>query len=176
MFTFYVLKRFVEINLNQKIMKNLKNVLLFVCLLAFVSCSDATDEDLGISGEGTFTAKVDGVVFTSLKATVGASVTNQVVAVQGSKSNGEYIRFNILNYAGIGTYTTGDAVSNTNSIQYGTVTPISTWISTFNLGTGTIEITEDTSTNISGTFSFTGVQDGFANKIVTEGTFNAPKI
>jgi len=157
-------------------MKNLKKIFFFVSLLALISCSDASDEDLGITGEGTFTAKVDGVVFTSLKATVGASVSSQVVAVQGSKSDGEYIRFNILNYTGVGTYTTGDAVTNTNTIQYGTISPISTWISTFNLGTGTIEITEDNSSTISGTFSFTGVQDGFANKIVTEGTFNAPKI
>lgn len=156
-------------------MKKLKNVFFFVCLSALISCSDATDEDLGISGEGFFTAKVDGVVFTSLKATVGASVSNEVAAIQGSKSDGEYIRINILNYTGVGTYTTGDAVTNVNSIQYGTVSPISTWISTFNQGTGTIKITEDTSSTISGTFSFTGVQDGFANKIVTEGTFNAPK-
>ena len=156
-------------------MKKLKNVFFFVCLSALISCSDAADEDLGISGEGSFTAKVDGVIFTSLKATVGASVSNEVAAIQGSKSDGEYIRINILNYTGVGTYTTGDAVTNVNSIQYSTVSPISTWISTFNQGTGTIKITEDTSSTISGTFSFTGVQDGFANKIVTEGTFNAPK-
>ena len=102
-------------------MKKLKNVFFFVCLSALISCSDATDEDLGISGEGSFTAKVDGVIFTSLKATVGASVSNEVAAIQGSKSDGEYIRINILNYTGVGTYTTGDAVTNVNSIQYGTV-------------------------------------------------------
>ncbi len=156
-------------------MKTLKNVVLLMCLCTIFSCSDATDEDLGISGEGSFTAKVDGVDFTSLSATVGATVNSQVAAIQGSKSDGEYIRINIMNYAGVGTYQTGNSLTNTSMMSYGTVSPISTWTSTFNLGTGTVEITEETDSTISGTFSFTGVQDGFANKTITEGTFNAPK-
>ena len=158
-------------------MKTLKKVLFFVCLSVIFSCSDANDDDLGITGEGTFTAKVDGTVFTSLTSTVGATVTNGVAAVQGSKSDGEYIRFNILNYNGVGTYTTGDAVTNVNTIQYGTVSPVATWISTFTSGSGTIEITEDTATTISGTFSFTGINSSANNstKTVTEGKFSAPK-
>lgn len=158
-------------------MKILKNLILFTFLSLLVSCSDSTDADLGITGEGTFTAKVDGNTFTSLKATVGATVTNGVAAIQGSTSNGTFIRINIANYTGEGTYKTGDALSNTNSISYGTIDPIATWMSTFNLGNGTIEITEETSTTISGTFSFTGINAsaGNSSKTVTEGQFNAPK-
>jgi hypothetical protein len=48
-------------------------------------------------------------------------------------------------------------------------------VSSFNIGTGTIEITEDNATNISRTFSFTGVQDGFSNKVIAAGTISAPK-
>lgn len=159
-------------------MKNLKSFLLLVCISVFVSCSDATDEDLGLSGEGTFTAKVDGADFASLKATVGASVASGTASIQGSNSGGEYIRITIMNYNGTGTYKTGDAITNASSIQYGTVDPVAAWVSTFNLGNGTIEVTEETSTTITGTFSFTGINSSAGNstKTVTEGKFSAPKL
>lgn len=157
-------------------MKNLKNLLFLFCLSAIVSCSGLTDDDIGVSGEGTFTAKVDGTAFTSLSVSVSAAITNGVAVVQGSNSAGEYIRINISNYNGVGTYKTGDAISNTNSLMYGTVNPIASWMSTFDLGNGTIEVTEDTGTSISGTFSFTGINANAGNttKTVTEGKFNAP--
>ena len=159
-------------------MKNLKSFLLLVCVSVFVSCSDATDEDLGLSGEGTFTAKVDGANFASLKATVGASVASGTASIQGSNAGGEYIRITLTNYNGTGTYKTGDAVTNASSIQYGTIDPVAAWVSTFNLGNGTIEVTEETSTTITGTFSFTGINSSAGNstKTVTEGKFSAPKL
>lgn len=158
-------------------MKNLKTLLLFAFVSVLVSCSDSTDEELGLTGEGTFTAKVDGTDFASLKATVGATVSGSVAAVQGSKSDGEYIRINITNYTGVGTYKTGDALTNVNSIIYGTLTPNESWTSTFNIGSGTIEITGDTATTLTGTFSFTGVNANAGNstKVITEGKFSAPK-
>lgn len=158
-------------------MKNLKTVFLLAFVSILISCSDSTDEDLGLTGEGTFTAKVDGTDFASLKATVGATVTSGVAAIQGSNAGGEYIRINIANYNGVGTYKTGDALTNTSSISYGTVNPVAAWMSTFNIGNGTIEITSDTATEISGTFTFTGVNASAGNstKTVTEGKFSAPK-
>lgn len=157
-------------------MKNLKSLLLFTCISILMSCSDATDDDLGTTGEGTFSANVAGTTFTSLKVSVGAQVTNGVAAIQGSNSQGNYIRINIANYNGVGTYKTGDALANVNSISYGTINPIAMWMSTFDLGTGTIEVTEDTSTTISGTFSFTGFNaSDNSSKNVTEGKFSAPK-
>lgn len=159
-------------------MKKFKTLFVLAFVSLIFSCSDATDEDLGLTGEGTFTAKVDGADFASLKATVGATVTNGIAAIQGSNAGGEYIRISITSYTGVGTYKTGDALTNTSSIQYGTVNPIAAWISTFNIGNGTIEITEDTSTKISGTFSFKGsyTNNGTTTaKTVTEGKFSAPK-
>lgn len=151
--------------------------MLFLSVSMFLSCTNSSDEDLGLTGEGTLTAKIDGQDWASLKATVGAVVTNGVLAVQGSTSNGEFIRINISNYNGIGTYKTGDNLSNVNSISYGTISPIATWMSTFNIGSGTIEITGDTATNVTGTFSFTGLNASAGNstKTISEGTFNAPK-
>jgi len=158
-------------------MKNFKKLVLFISVAMFLSCSNSSDEDLGLTGEGTLTAKVDGQAWSSLKATVGAVVSSGVLAVQGSTSNGEFIRINIINYTGVGTYKTGDNLSNVNSASYGTIDPIATWMSTFNLGSGTIEITEDSATTVKGTFSFTGINAsaGNSSKAITEGTFNAPK-
>lgn len=158
-------------------MKILKTIILLTLVSVLFSCSSATDDDLGLGGEGTLTAKVDGTDFASLKITVGATVTSGVAAIQGSNASGEYIRLNIVNYTGVGTYQTGNSLSNTNSASYGTVNPIKAWVSTFDIGSGTIEITSDDATSISGTFSFTAVNsDGTTTtKQITEGKFNAPK-
>ena len=150
-------------------------LLLFVCTTILLSCStnDVVDELLG--GEGSLTAKVSGSNFESLKSTVSAIDTNGILAIQGSNATGEYIRINLMNYKGVGTYKTGDAISNVNSIAYGTLTPLASWMSTFDIGNGTIEITEDTDSNIKGTFSFLGYNGKTDSKEVTEGKFNALK-
>ena len=85
-------------------MKNLKTLLLFAFVSILVSCGDTTDEDLGITGEGSLSATVDGAAFTSLKATTSAIITNGIAAIQGSNASGDYIRINLTSYTGIGTY------------------------------------------------------------------------
>lgn len=158
-------------------MKTLKLIFAFTFILGISSCSDSTDEDLGLSGEGSLTAKIDGSNFEALSVAVVATISNNVAAIQGSNSEGEYIRFHISNYNGVGTYTTGNSISNTNSAMYGTINPVISWVSTFDIGSGTIEITEEKDTAIKGTFSFTGINsDGnTTSKTITEGKFNAPK-
>lgn len=158
-------------------MKTLKLIFAFTIILGLLSCSDSSDEDLGLSGEGTLTAKVDGSNFEALSVAVGATISNNVAAIQGSNSDGEYIRLNISNYNGVGTYTTGNSISNVSSAMYGSVNPVIAWVSTFDIGSGTIEITEETDIAIKGTFSFTGINsDGnTTSKTITEGKFNAPK-
>jgi len=47
-------------------------------------------------------------------------------------------------------------------------------VSTFDIGSGTITITEDDDNHVKGTFSFTGVGQS-TSKQITEGKFNAPK-
>ncbi|QNM84668.1 hypothetical protein H9W90_10715 [Polaribacter pectinis] len=155
-------------------MKTLQKILLFISATVLISCS-ATDNDLGVSGEGSFSAKVNGEEFISLSVSVGATVANNVLAVQGSKSSGEFIRLNIMNYTGVGTYKTGDAVTNASSMIYGTINPVASWTSTFNIGSGTVIVTEETATTVTGTFSFEGVNTNAGNKTITEGKFSAPK-
>ena len=157
-------------------MKTIQKISLLLFLSLLISCG-GTDDDLGLSGEGSFSAKVDGKDFTSLAMTAGSSVSNNVLAVQGSNADGVYIRINIMNYNGVGTYVTGDSFSNTSTMIYGTLKPIESWVSTFTSGVGTITITEDTAKAVKGTFSFTGVNTELSvkSRTITEGKFNAPK-
>lgn len=162
-------------------MKTLKriSILLFATIL-WVSCSSDDDNpDAGSDGE-FLTAKVDGADFSSFEDSIGASIgtggAGDVLAVQGSNTSGDYIRINIVGYNGVGTYVTGDNISNTSSAGYGTVQPIAAWNSTFDIGSGTIEITEDTSTYVKGTFSFSGLNAADSStKSITQGEFRANK-
>lgn len=162
-------------------MKALKqiSILLFTALM-MISCSSDDNNPTGANGEEFLTAKVDGADFSSfadaIAATIGSGGTGDVLAVQGSNTSGDFIRLNIVNYNGVGTYTTGDNISNTSSVSYGTVQPIANWISTFDVGSGTVEITEDTDTYVKGTFSFTGLNSSDSTtKTITEGEFKADK-
>ncbi|MEE9407316.1 MAG: DUF6252 family protein [Polaribacter sp.] len=156
-------------------MKTLKKIILFISIATLFSCSTNDEIDDTIGGEGTLTAKVSGVDFTSFKASVSAVVTNGILSVQGSNSSGDYIRISISSYNGVGTYKTGDAITNTSSVMYGTISPVAAWSSTFDIGSGSIEITEETATSISGTFTFTGFNGSSDSKQITDGKFNAPK-
>lgn len=146
-----------------------------ICLFvsAFTACSD--DEETTSGGvDGVITAKVSGKDFESIKMATTAVVTNGVLALQGSNSSGDYIRLNILSYKGAGTYKSGDLVSNANSMMYGTVSPIASWVSTFNIGTGTLTVSSDDGTTIEGTFSFEGEganSSSTGTKKITNGKF-----
>lgn len=156
-------------------MKNLKKIGVLLFLTLLISCG-GSDDDNPTGGDAFLTAKVAGVDFASMEVSVGASVTSSVLAVQGSNANGDYIRLTAVNYNGVGTYKTGNSISSTNSAMYGSINPIAAWTSTFNIGEGTIEVTEDNSTHVKGTFSFVGVNDSKGNKTITEGKFSAPKL
>ncbi|NND61614.1 MAG: hypothetical protein HKN48_00305, partial [Flavobacteriaceae bacterium] len=103
------------------------------------------------SGEEFLTAMVDGTNFEAAQdpaVIIGATVSNNILAVQGGKNNGETIRATITNYTGPGTYMTGDNLQNANSLTYLTLTPTASWMSTFNIGSGTIEVTSDDGTTV----------------------------
>jgi len=176
-------------------MKTLKKLLYcsLICIAAlFTSCSSddngGDNGDTGNNGAAEFlTAKIDGADFAASQdpaVLVGAQMAAQggttVVVVQGSDNNGNAINFSIFNYEGVGTYTTGDGPTNSNLIQYLTVSPFAAWGS--NLATslvggltpGEIIITSDDGTTIEGTFSFEGYNaDNMTTKTITEGEFKA---
>ena len=154
-------------------MKNFKKlgVLLFLSLL--IACG-GNDDDNPTSGDAFLTAKVDGENFASLDVAVAATITSNILVVQGSNANGDYISLTIANYNGVGTYKTGNSISSMNNAMYGSVNPIVSWTSTFNIGDGTIEIKEETATHVKGTFSFVAENDNSGSKTITEGKFSAP--
>lgn len=149
--------------------------LLSFMFIFFMACSD-DDPTEGTNDGASLSAKVDGTNFASLEVSVSAIVNSGVLAVQGSNSSGEFVRINVTSYNGEGTYKAGDALANTNLMMYGTASPVKSWATTFNFGTGTVTITEETSTHIKGTFTFNGYEaSSKTTKKITEGTFNAPK-
>jgi hypothetical protein len=154
----------------------MKKISLLLFLSVLISCGD-TDETIGISGKGSLTAKVDGVAFTALSVAVGATITNNILIIQGSNANGAGITMTIMNYNGVGTYKIGDNILNNSGMIYGTINPIVSWVTTFNIGTGTLTVTEDNSTTVKGTFSFVGENNEptLTRKTITEGAFTAPK-
>lgn len=176
-------------------MRTLKQFMLFTMLFgafAFSSCS--SDDDGGNSGGNGggggnggnefLTAKIDGADFAAAQSPaviVGAQSTNGVLVVQGGNNNGDTISMTISSYNGVGTYTTGDQIANTNGIMYLEINPSSnSWASnlaTAALGTlqpGTIEITSDNGTTVEGTFSFEGYNaNDMSVKMVTQGEFKA---
>ncbi len=167
-------------------MKTLKKtmylIMLFTAVL-FTACNkdddNGTEEENNNNNSGTefLTAKVDGTDFEAAQdpaVIVAATVSNGIMVFQGGKNNGETIRGSINNYNGVGTYLTGNDISNQNSLTYLTLTPVATWMSTFNIGSGTVEVISDDGTTIEGTFSFEGfnAQDQ-TTKTVTQGSFKA---
>jgi len=167
-------------------MKTLKSAiyLVLVCTtVLFTACKsdDNNNEEEGGQGGGGgtefLTAKVDGVDFEAaqdLAVIVGAQVSGSVLAFQGGKNNGETIRGTINDYNGVGTYRTGNDISNVNSLSYITLTPIAAWTSTFNIGSGTLEVTSDDGTTIEGTFTFEGFNGSDqTTKTITQGNFKA---
>ena len=163
------------------IKKTMYLVMLFTAVL-FTACSgdDDNDGDGGDGGAGGaefLTAKVNGANFEAAQdpaVIVAATTSNGVLTLHGGENSGATIRATIQSYTGVGTYTTGDNLSNVNSLTYLTISPIATWMSTFNIGSGTLEVTSDDGSTVEGTFSFEGfnAQDQ-STKSITEGSFKA---
>jgi len=156
----------------------------FLCLALIVSSCSSSDDDgtggddgSGTSGDEFLTAKVDGADYAAAQdpaVIVGAQIAGSILIFQGGTNEGVTIQGTINGYNGVGTYTTGDDITNTNSLNYITVTPVALWGSTFNIGSGTIEITSDDGTTIEGTFSFEGFNaSDSTTKTITNGSFKA---
>lgn len=163
-------------------MRKLKQLVLFLTVITLLaSCSK--DDNNSSSGDEFLTAKIDGSDFAAAQSPaviVGAQSTNGTLAVQGGDNDGNTINMAIQNYTGVGTYTTGDNLTNTNLIQYLQINPVAGWAS--NLATaavgglvaGSIEITSDDGTTVDGTFSFEGYNaTDMTTKVITQGSFKA---
>ncbi len=166
-------------------MKSIKlnALLVFLSLtFCFTSCNNSDSLTGGGGGDEYITAKIDGNNFaasTDPATIIGATITNGLLVVQGGDNSGNTISFQIFGYTGIGTYTTGDALTSTNQIMYITISPVATWgssgvTSVTGITPGTIEVTSEDGTTVEGTFSFEGYNAAdMTTKNITEGKFKA---
>lgn len=160
-------------------MKNLKkqfNVFLMMCIaITFVACNNDDDSDVPDANNAAefLTAKVDGVDFSAMEVSVTATTSNNVLSLIGGDSSGNTFQMAMQNYTGVGTYITGDVVTNSNAMSYITVTPVALWTSTFDTGNGILEITSDDGSVIEGTFEFLGYKDPSNRILFSEGAFKA---
>ena len=122
---------------------------------------------------------VDGAAMST--TTVQSQTGSNTVSVAGTITNGStssYLSLEIPN--AVGTYTFSSVArasatysinsGTTNAVYYAGALPSSTGQST--IGAGTIVVTALTATNVTGTFTFTGIGPGGASKSITNGTFN----
>ncbi len=156
----------------------LKRMLVMIAIISsttFLTNCDKTD-DLKESGNGgSLTAKIDNVDFSSFSQSVGATVSNGILAVQGSTTDGnQVIRLNVSGYSKDKTEYDLGGFTNTNMGTY--IENFSSTFSTFaaNANTGKVIISKDNGSVIEGTFYFTGVGAAEAQKKITEGKFSAP--
>lgn len=170
-------------------MKKLKQLVLLlttVSLITFLSCSTSDDGGKnGTAASGTITAKVDGKEFTSLKITSQASVVTvgeqTTITLQGNTSS-QAINMIINGYDGVGTYQLSDnnvfIIASYTEPNINNPLDSKIWSAPYQDSgiVGEIKISEETDTNIIGTFSFTckNSNDG-TTKSITGGSFNLKK-
>ncbi len=172
-------------------MRKLNLTMLLIMMISvvtvFTSCS--SDDDGGSNGaaaSGTITAKIDGTQFTSLEITSFANSTTvggqTILILQGNTSE-QAINMQITGYEGTGTYEISDAnvFINASYIEPDINNPANsqTWSAPYQDSgvAGEIKISEETDTNVVGTFSFTCKNSNDdTTKTITEGSFNLEKM
>lgn len=152
---------------------------IFAALIVFTSCSKDDDEGENNNNNpnpttGAMTCKVNGTAWTATLAVV-ATNANGLLTVTGSDSNAHQCQATVFNHTGVGSYPLGGSMTNPNTGRWTEgLGQNDTYSTMLGLGTGTIEITEITATNVKGTFSFTAKNGAGTEVSITEGSFNAP--
>lgn len=156
-------------------MKNLKTIVLFVfvCAMALTSCKKDINYhpewDKPVVASAAMSAKVDGtfIAFTAQATLITASPLGKTLTIIG-KNGDKIMSIVIYDYKGAGTYTIDDLAQ----VSYNQdLTPTGSFMSS----TGSVTVTNATSTTVTGSFTFIAPnQDSQINtsKTVTEGSFN----
>jgi hypothetical protein len=137
--------------------------------LAIAACSSSSSPDG--TAVGTLKATVEGEAFNASLATTAVN-TGGVLAIAGSDSRGRQIQVRIIGADKAGTYSLG-GLTNMN-VATVTLAPEAsqTFVTSMIAGTGSVVITEFTSSRVAGTFSFTALNSATVQKKVTDGSFN----
>lgn len=118
------------------------------------------------------TASIDGSSWSSSLITQ-ATVQGGVLAVAGQDGSVRQIQLRVINYAGQGTYSLGSGNMHLATVVTGT-TANDMYTANMVAGTGSIIVTESTSSRIKGTFTFTARNTAGGTKSVTNGNFDVP--
>ncbi|WP_179008597.1 DUF6252 family protein [Winogradskyella forsetii] len=175
-------------------MRKFNQIMLFVMivsLVTFTSCS--SDDDGGSVGNapsGTLVASVDGANYQSMEISSSATLANngQNLTIIATNSDGNAFSFTIFGYNGVGTYDFDGSISTGVNVASYTETDVNLsnpqnstteiWQAPYeNLSVGSISISEETDTNIKGTFEFTckNVNGDQSLKTITDGSFDLQK-
>jgi len=174
-------------------MRKFKHFVLYVLvsvLVGFSSCSD-DDSDGGpiTAAPGTVTASIDGSNFQSLEISSSATKSTQGqfvnLTIIGTSQHASGITLNIMGYDGPGTYnfdgsiTTGVNIATYSETDVNINNPVNSstelWQAPYeNLNVGSVIITEETASNIKGSFEFDAKNLAGDNSIksVTSGSFD----
>ena len=169
-------------------MRTLKQLMLLVMVTSMVSLSSCKSDDDGgnpfvaPSNSGTIDAKIDGNQFNSLAITSFANMSTgggQTTLVIQGNTQSQAINIIINGYEGEGTYVISDnnVFINASYIEPNVNNPseTQTWSAPYQDSgiIGEIKISEQTETNIKGTFNFDGKNsEDDTVKSVTEGSFD----
>ncbi|MCX7548750.1 DUF6252 family protein [Xanthomarina sp. F1114] len=169
-------------------MKTLKHLTLLLMCFSLVTLSSCSDDDDGgdagggAAASGTITAKVNGASFTSMEITSTATKVSgggQTTLTMQGNTESQAISMVINGYDGVGTYTLSDdnVFRNASYVEPNVSNPLNTqtWNAPYQDSgvIGEIKISEDTDSNIKGTFNFVGKNSNDDTiKEVTEGAFN----
>jgi hypothetical protein len=139
-------------------------------LLLMTSCSEpSTGPSSRPNGEGSMTARIDGVLFVATR--VSADNTRGLATVYGADGNQQLE----VAFGPVVTGTTYTVGQPNIGIIFRTLTtnPQLTWQAVGATGSGTIICTTSTATGVAGTFSATLVGPT-GTKQITDGQFNIP--
>jgi len=180
--------------LKQSTMRTLKQFMLLVMTMSLVSLSSCSKDDDGGSGgnaaSGTLAASIDGSSWQSLEISSSATIANNGnnLIIIATNSDGKAFSMSIFGYEGVGTYEfTGATVGVFNTASYSETdvdlsnpqnSTTEIWQAPYDdTLAGTVSISEETDTNIKGTFEFTckNVNGDQSVKTISEGSFNLEK-
>lgn len=149
-------------------------MLTAIAVLGFTSCNKSDDEDVipeNPLSNGTITLKVDGADWNASLA-VQAVNTNGVINVTGSDSDAKQASIILYGVTEPGTYNVQAGLQHQLRWTEG-LDASQTYVANGILGSGSITITELSSSKIKGSFQFTGANSSQATKSITEGSFDA---
>ena len=166
-----------------KKIKQLGKIGFLALALTFASCSsDSAGTPIGVAGEGTITASVDGTTVTTMQlgtfGYVSGSGASKALQLTGADATGKAFTLQVVGYTGIATYNVNAGNGPLAVLTY-TATDFNnpqntnnTWVSGGDGTTGTLTVTEYTDAVVKGTFSFKGVNQAGTFKQISNGSFN----